>query len=117
MLVFRSLALGLAGACLLLLAFRPAYVVRLESAPAPPVATAGNAATLVDIGPAVAPQQVAALIHLAPGEHVVDIDDHPVAGDLDAGAALASHVLQAGSYIDLTVAGAFHTRRILVLVH
>src|SRR2546430_5720551 len=102
MLVFRSLSLGVVGACFLLLAFRPAYVVRLEH-PAPLPATAMVIPAIVDVGRGFAAPDVAQLIRLAPGEHVADVDDRPVAGDLDAGAAIASHDLRAGSYIDLTV--------------
>ena len=111
MLVFRSLALGLIGACFLLLAFRPAYVVRVERPPAQ------AAATLVDVGRGVAPGDLAQLVHLGAGEHVIEVDDRAVDGDLDAGAAIAAHDLRPGSFIDLTVERDGARRRVLVLLH
>ena len=115
MLVFRSLSLGMLGACLLLLAFRPAYVVRVEP-PAPPVIVTDRPA-IIDVARGIAGQDIAPLIRLAPDEHVIDIDDRPVTGDLDAGAVLAAHDRSPGAYIDLTVATPSSARRVLVLFH
>ena len=116
MLLFRSLALGLLSACFFLLAFRPTYVVRVEPAAPARVATA-TGPTLVDVGQGVSSAAITQLVHLAPDEHIIAIDDRPVADDLDAGAALATHPLWPGGYIDLTVAAATHQRRVLVLFH
>lgn len=115
MLVFRSLALGLVGACFLLLAFRPAYEVRIEQPQPTPVPR--DSSTIIDVASGVAPGQLSALIKLGPGEHVASVDDVPVAGDLDAGAAIAARDHRAGSFIDVEVAGARSSRRVLVLLH
>jgi hypothetical protein len=122
MLVFRSLALGLLGACCLLFASHPLvelHVVHERPVLAPMAATvsAPTPATIVDIAPGLAPAQIASLIQLAPDEHVASVDDTPVHGDLDAGALLASHELLGGHYVDLGVANASGARRVLVLLH
>jgi S1-C subfamily serine protease len=120
MLVFRSLALGLLGACCLLFASHPLvelYVVRerpviAAAAPPPP------AATIIDVASGVDPASVAGLVHLEADEHVVAVNDVPVSNDLDAGAAIASRrMLIGGRYVDLEVAGGAGSRRVLVLLH
>ena len=116
MLAFRSLALGLVGACFLLLAFRPAYEIRVAQPPPPPPIVR-DTSTIIDVAAGVSSAQLPPLIQLAAGEHVVAIDDVPVSGDLDAGAAIAAHDRASGSYLDLQVAGAASTRRVLVLLH
>lgn len=115
MLVFRSLALGLVGACFLLLVFRPAYEIRVEQPQPGPLVR--DTSTIIDVASGVDPAQLSALIKLGPGEHVVAVDDTPVADDLDAGAAIASRDRMAGSFIDLEVASARTKRRVLVLLH
>ncbi len=118
MLVFRSLSLGLVGACFLMLAFRPAYEIRFAPSPAlaPPPAV-HDSATIVDVAAGVPPGQLSSLIRLAANEHVVAVDDVPVADDLAAGAVIAEHELHTGRYVDLEVAGDAGTRRVLVLLH
>ena len=118
MLLFRSLSIGLLGACFCLLAMRPAYEVRIASAPplfiAPP---SQPTATIVDVAPGQGPIQIARLIALGPGERIVAVDDRHVAGTLDAGVVLASHAMGAQQYVDLEIAGASGERRVLVLLH
>ena len=118
MLLFRSLALGILGACLMLLAQRPECEVRLAQLP-PVVRTvqAPPPASIVDIASGVAPTQLGSLVHLSPGEHVIAVGERPVAGDLEAGALLAQLDARSGNYVDLTVAGSTGPRRLLVLLH
>jgi hypothetical protein len=128
MFVYRSIALGLLGACCLLLAMRPPITVvshapgqilvassRDAAAPLRPCVTPGS--TIVDVAPGVTASQLAALLHLLPDERVVSIDDVPVSGTLDAGVALASVDLHRGRYLDLGVKNDFSERRVLVLLH
>lgn len=121
MLLFRSLTTGLLGACLALLVqleplsrALPACVLAPPAAPRSPAAVA-PAASIVDVAPGVA--DVAALIQLAPGERVIAVGDRPMTSDLAAGAALAALPRGPGRYLDLTVASASTTRRVLVLMH
>ncbi|HUJ61729.1 MAG TPA: hypothetical protein VLX92_24665 [Kofleriaceae bacterium] len=112
MLVYRSLALGLAGACLLLLASRPIVTVRVVGAPR---ARRAEPVAIIDVAPGLAPAQRAALVRLAPGEHVIAIDDRP-GDDLAAGAAIALRDARPG-FLDLQVASARGAHRLLVLFH
>lgn len=115
MLLFRSLSLGLIGACFLLQLGQ-----REVAAPSPPpvqVAAAPEAApvpTIIDVSGGVDAPQLPMLIHLGRDEHVSAVDDRPIANDLEAGAAIVSH--RAG-YIDLTVASTAGSRRVLMLLH
>jgi hypothetical protein len=113
MLVFRSLALGLLGACFLLLATRPTEV-RIERELVPVFRPAPSAATIIDIAHGVTPGQLAQLVRLQPDEHIIAIDDHPVTSDLDAGAMIASNEASAKQFVDLTINDG---RRILLLFH
>jgi hypothetical protein len=117
MLLFRSLTLGLLGACVVLLArVQPVVVVRGAHAPAmASVQVPASTATIVDIAPGVV--DVAAMIRLAPGERVISVDDQPVPTDLVAGALIAASPRGRGRYLDLDVASATTSRRVLVLMH
>jgi hypothetical protein len=117
MFAFRSLALGLLGACLMLLARGPQCEVRLVPSPVVTRVPAPPPASIVDVAPGIAGNQLGALVHLAPGEHVIAVGEREVAGDLEAGAVLAEASPRSGSYIDLTVASATGPRRMLVLMH
>jgi hypothetical protein len=127
MLLFRSLTTGLLGACVLLL-------VELSMPPphvsaAPPIDPVEDhvfvameyvqttSATIVDVSPAIRAADLAALVQLAPDEHVVSIDDRVVANDLDAGARLAAGGAGSGRYVDVTVSSPSSTRRVLLLMH
>ena len=79
----------------------------------PPAATPVN---VIDVAPGVPPAQVAALIQLAPGEHVSAVNDRVPASDLEVGAMLSSLPRQ-GEFVDLTVASPAGERRVLVLRH
>jgi hypothetical protein len=132
MFVYRSLALGLLGACCLLLAMRPPISVvsqcpgqvvlvsspdathQMECAPTQPE---HSPPTIVDVAPGITSQQLPLLIVLAPGEQIAAIDDVAVASPLDAGIKLASIDLRSQRYIDLEIAGTHGTRRMLVLLH
>ncbi|HEX4452385.1 MAG TPA: hypothetical protein VH143_16020 [Kofleriaceae bacterium] len=115
MLLFRSLAIGLLGACCLLLAMRPpAQVVERErviyrAAPPP--------ATLIDVAAGVSPTQLGGLVKLQPDEHVTEIDDRPVSSDLDAGAILAQ-LEGRPAFVDLELdGGVVGHRRVVLLLH
>lgn len=105
MLVFRTLVLGLLGACAILLAQAANRPVVVASSPA------ANRATIIDVAPGVA--DVIPLLALAPGEHVLAVGDRRVRTDLEAGAAIRDTRQAPGSYVDLTTT----ERRVLVLLH
>ena len=113
MLLFRSLSLGLIGACFLL------QLVRTQVAPPPPpvpaaALSAPAAATIIDVAGSVDGPQLSSLVRLESDEHVTAVDDRAVGSDLEAGAAIARHI---GGYIDLTVQSTTGTRRVLMLLH
>jgi hypothetical protein len=115
MLLFRSLAIGLLGACCLLLAMRPpAETVERERIV---YRAAAPSATLIDVAAGVPPTQLGGLVKLQRDEHVTAIDDRPVSGDLDAGAVLAQ--LEARpAFIDLEIdGGVVGHRRVVLLLH
>ncbi|MBA3463318.1 MAG: hypothetical protein H0T46_25405 [Deltaproteobacteria bacterium] len=120
MFLFRSLTIGLLGACVMFLVrlepTRPAPVPTIAMTESPPVPTA--AATIVDVAPGVRGAEVTALIRLLPGERVVAVDDRRVETDLAAGAAISNRVNGAGGYVDLDIqtSDGLH-RRVLVLLH
>lgn len=117
MLAFRSLALGLLGACFLLLVTRPTQL-RIERELVPVAQPAPHAAaTIIDVAHGVSAPQITQLVRLDPDEHVVAVDDRPVVGDLDAGAMIAANDLSK-RYLDLTIGGGVSgERRVLVLLH
>jgi hypothetical protein len=120
MLLFRSIVVGLLGACCLLLAVRPRCEIAVRSLPAFPAhvsAWEGPRPTIIDVAPLMAQGEVAKLVRLAPGEHVIAVGDAHVAGDVEAGAVLATVDQRPGRYVDLTVAGPLGERRVLVLLH
>jgi len=130
MLVYRSLVLGLLGACVMLLAQRPATYIHIASpapdgniafgmfpAAAPPRTTIPP--TIIDVATAASGDAIAlsSLLHLAPDERIVAVQDEQV--DADAASALTSFgwPKSAGRYTDLTVSGPRGERRVLVLMH
>src|SRR5215203_406557 len=90
MLLFRSLTIGMLGACLYLLfgvpsrAQAPAAIL-VPAAPSPAI-------TVIDVARGVPAATVLELIRLAPGERVIAVDDVPVANNLAAGAALGDRM-------------------------
>lgn len=119
MFLFRSLTIGLLGACVMLLVrVEPMHTTIVTTAPAPRPAAVGSSASIVDIAPGLSAGVVPSLLRLAPDERVVSVDDRPVASDLEAGAAITAHDPGSRSYIDLEVASdAGGSRRVLVLMH
>jgi len=129
MIVFRSLAIGLLGACFWLLATRPVAIVVRDQPPQPSplddvrrlsgigLAAPAQPPTIIDVAPGVTAAQLPSLVQLQNGEHVTTVDDTAVAGDLDAGRAIAELSLHARSFIDLGVTGPRGERRVLVLLH
>ena len=121
MLLFRSLALGLLGACFFLIATRPTTVVVREPIEVPNLSgirgLPNQGPTIVDVAPNVSASLLPSLIQLREGERVVAINDTRVASDLEAGSKLASLWLGPQRYIDLEVAGLHGERRVLVLLH
>ncbi len=125
MLVFRSIALGLLGACVLLLAQRSPERVWIEHEREPVAARPAVAMpTIIDVAsglpgmpgmPLMNAHQIAQLVRLGPGERVTSVDDQPVAGNLDAGTAIGEPA--ARHFLDLAVAGPRGERRVLVLFH
>jgi hypothetical protein len=124
MLLFRSLALGLLGACFFLLATRPVTIVvrqppaievpnlsGIRGVPAPP------GPTVIDVAPNVDSAMLPSLIQLGDREHVVSVNDQRVSSDLDAGRVLAATWLQPQRFVDLDVTGPRGDRRVLVLLH
>jgi hypothetical protein len=121
MLLFRSLALGLLGACFFLIATRPTTVIVREPVEVPNLSgirgIPSPGPTVVDVAPNVSASLLPSLIQLHAGERVVAINDARVASDLEAGSVLASLWLGPQRYIDLDVAGPRGDRRVLVLLH
>ncbi|MGE0401088.1 MAG: hypothetical protein AB7T06_30540 [Kofleriaceae bacterium] len=105
MLWFRSIVVGLLGACAILLAQAANRPVIVQAA----VST--NHATIIDVAPGV--DDVIPLLGLAPGEHVLSVGDRTVLTDLEAGAAIRDTRQAPGHYVDLTTT----QRRVLVLLH
>ena len=117
MLLFRSLTLGMLGACLYLLVslgrspHREIRYVAVQT-PAPPCAA------IVNVAHGVTPAQLPGVIRLAPGEHVVAVADREAHNDLEAGALITEFAPEPQSYLELAVRGAdATTRRVLVLAH
>jgi hypothetical protein len=124
MFLFRSLTIGLLGACILLLARLESPAAQVTSGPAtlamhaPPAVTAATSATIIDVAPGVQAADVPSLIRLSPGERVVAVDDRRVDSDLAAGVAIASRAPSSGAFVDLDIEGAGGShRRVLVLLH
>ncbi len=116
------MTLGLLGACVVLLARlplgRPVLVTPrplVVSAAPPADESSPPSIQIVDVGPGAG--DVVGLIRLAPDEQVVAIDDRAVPSTLVAGAVIAAHPRRPGAFLDLTVASAVASRRVLVLLH
>ncbi|MBL9016934.1 MAG: hypothetical protein JNL83_22285 [Myxococcales bacterium] len=118
MFLFRSLTIGLLGACILLLARLEGPAATVSPGAAVHAAPAATAATIVDVAPGVRASDVPSLIRLAPGERVVAVDDRRVDSDLAAGVAIANRAPASGAFVDLDIAGTGGAhRRVLVLLH
>ena len=123
MLLFRSLALGLLGACFFLIATRPTTIVVRQPPPIEVPNLSGirglpaQGPTVIDVAPNVDATMLTSLVQLHDDERVIAINDVRVANDLDAGRMLASLWLQPQRYIDLQIGGRGGERRMLVLLH
>jgi hypothetical protein len=71
-----------------------------------------SAATIVDVAAGVTPTLLPSLVKLAPGEHVVAVDDRHVANDLEAGALIANSAPH--GYVELDASTG---RRIVLILH
>ncbi len=121
MFLFRSLTIGLLGACVMLLVrvrVDTSYVTVIEAVTQPAPQQTPATASIVDVAPGLRGWEVSSLIRLSPGERVIAVDDRPVDSDLAAGAAIAARAPSGGGYVDLEVerADGLH-RRMLVLMH
>jgi hypothetical protein len=118
--LFRSLTVGLLGACLYtvlqLTAASPGRSVAVAEADPEPSPRAPSV-TVVDVAHGVSPAQVIELLHLASGERVTAVDDREVGSDLEAGALIAGRGMRTREFVDLTIATGDTTRRLLVLQH
>ena len=112
--VLRLLMIGLCTACVVTLATLEPLRIQVMQ-PTPPADRAALV-SVVDVAYGVAARDLAALLHLHPGEHLSAINDQPLA-DGDESTALAALAPHAGQYLDLTVATTTAERRVLVLLH
>lgn len=121
MLVFRSLAIGLLGACVILLATRPPYEMRWVREPGAAVCpqrlATSSQVDVIDVASNVSAVELAGVLHLGPEDHVTAVDDRAVRDDIEAGTRIAAIALRPDRFIDLTVAGRDGSRRVLVLLH
>jgi hypothetical protein len=114
--LFRSVTVGLLGACLY-------FVVQLSGAQPtePPVVQREpikitQQVAVVDVAAGVPAMSIPSLVRLSPGERVTIVDDEHVANDLAAGAAIVEGA-RAKRFVDLTVETRHASRRVLVLLH
>jgi hypothetical protein len=118
MLLFRSLTLGMLGACLYFLASYESPAPARAPEPELVVVQTPPNVTVIDVARGVSPWALADLVHLDTGEHVRTLDDRDIGSDLSAGAAIALHgvVVQQG-FLDIGVEGPHGTRRVIMLLH
>jgi hypothetical protein len=117
MMLFRSLTVGMLGACLYFVVQLPG--LREVARPQAPATVRTIPPTVIDVAYGVSALTVPSLVHLEPGEHITAVDDREVANDLMAGAVISERA-RAGTFVDLTVAAGprdLAARRILVLMH
>ena len=118
MLLYRSLSLGMLGACLYFLAtFEPAAQ---PPAPTPEtiVVRERPAVTVVDVARGVEAWRLPELVKLHDGEHIHAVDDAVVNSDLGAGAMIALRAAVGRDYLDLTVdTPDGGQRRLLMVLH
>lgn len=123
MLVFRSLTIGLLGACLFLLSGLgdelPQQQITIQYAEPShvPRETVTSNVTVIDVAPNVPPATVASLVRLHSGERIAMIGDRPIDNDLEAGMRLADELRRGGKLVDLTITDDGTLRRVLVVLH
>jgi hypothetical protein len=141
MTLFRSVTVGLLGACL----YFVVQVSRAQSEPEPmdrrqqlvehskvlsdltqnlqqritamsSRTQIARPVTVVDVAHGVPATAIPALVHVGPGERITAVDDREASSDLVAGAMMLERIRD-GRFIDLTIESATSTRRVLVLLH
>lgn len=121
MLVFRSLTIGLLGACLYLLGNLQVLTDYADIDPPPRVIEAapvvGNNITVVDVAPHVRASQIAGLVRLHEREQIVAVNDEQVGNSLAAATQVVEVLRRGTKLLDLTVTGDAGVRRVLVIVH
>lgn len=122
MLVFRSLTIGLLGACVFLLVgldeARTPEVVYLPAATAAPAPATTRDITVIDVAPGVSASTIASLVRLHEGEQIVAVGDRHVDNALAAGIAAGDVIRRDGKLLDLTISGTgAGIRRVLVIIH
>lgn len=89
-----------------------------EAAPRP-----DPAVNVIDVAAGAAtPTLISQLLRLSADERVASVDDRPVENNFIAGAWIAARFEPGraparGDHLDLTIRGAYHSRRVLVLFH
>jgi hypothetical protein len=122
MFLYRSLTVGLLGACCFLLMRRPMIGPLQISMPTPPSIAAAQPATtplrVIDVAKGAAPDQAAQLVKLAPDEHIASVDDIAVTDPINGLLLLMTSTSRGDrSFVDLTIAGDAGERRVLLLMH
>ena len=115
--VFRSVVLGLLGACCLLLAQRPSIDIHLERAAPAEAAPPQQPARIVDVAFAQldAPDRIFDLLALAPDEQIVAVNDQRVQSETHMREVLGH--LAPSNYIDFDVTSPRGRQRVLMLFH
>ena len=133
--VFRSVVVGLVGACLYFVVNLPEReagssserqeleVLRrevvMQRARAEVYSQVARSMDVVDVAASVPATSVPGLVRVSASEHIVAVDDHPVASDLVAGGLIIERAHR-GGYVDLTIEerdGSGLGRRVLVVMH
>lgn len=124
MLVFRSLTVGLLGACLYLLANLqvltdyadiepPSRAPAMEVTPVP-----ANNVVIVDVASHVPDTMIASLARLGGSERIVAVNDQLVDNELAAGIKIGEVLRRGTKLLDLTISGEGAVpKRVLVIVH
>ncbi len=140
--MFRSFALGLLGACFVVIAMRPAVEIRVMPAQAcagRTAPTSGGAvrsltgserhlvlqrtqpralsATVIDAASAATPNDLVALLRLRADERIAAVDDQRSIDSKVAIAEIASAAGAKGRYVDLTIASPRAERRVVLMIH
>lgn len=124
MLLFRSITVGLLGACVFMVAQLGG---RSGGRPDPVVVTRpvlmevpASAVAVVDVAHGVPPSTVLSLVRIGPDEQIASVADTEVENDLVAGSRLADAIRSGAQYVDLEVAqrdSPTNVRRVLILLH
>lgn len=89
--------------------------------PTAPLARAWRPTVVVDVSSLASPHLIGELIRLDENERVTAIAEDPVENNIVAGIRILEEMkwrgTHAGSYLDLTIEGLAHQRRVLILFH